>query len=168
MHKSIIVAMSANHAIGKDNQLLWHIPEDLKRFKEITNGHHVIMGRKTFESIGRVLPGRQNIILTNDPNYVPADGAIVAKSIDVAFDIAEKNGETEAFIIGGGEIYFQTIDIVDTIYLTKLLDNFDGDSFFPPIDFGNWTVRDNEIQRYMFNGFEGKYNYENITLDRKI
>ena len=167
MRKSIIVAMAANHTIGKENKLLWSIPEDLRRFKEITSGHHVIMGRKTFESIGRPLPNRTNIILTNDANYVPANGVLVARTIDQAFEIAEKNGESEAFIIGGGEIYFQTLDIADTIYLTKLLDNFDGDSFFPPIDFGQWTVRDNEIQRFIFNGFEGKHNYENITLDRK-
>ncbi len=169
MQKSIIAAMSANHGLGKDNKMIWHIPEDLKRFKEYTLNHHIIMGRKTFESIGsKALPKRTNVVISRDVNYKVPEGVILVKSIEDGLAIAEKNGDNEAFIIGGGEIYDQTINSVDTIYLTKLMDTFECDAFFPAIDFSNWKIRKNEIERIKFHGFEEKkYDYEFMILDRK-
>lgn len=131
---SSIVATSLNHAIGKNNQLLWHLPADLKFFKNTTMGCPVIMGRKTFQSIGRTLPGRKNIVITRD-NTFNADNQfdlIVVGSIDEA--LVKLHSEKEVFIIGGGEIYKQTIDSVDTIYLTLVNTVIDGDVFFPEID----------------------------------
>lgn len=131
---SIIVATSLNHAIGKDNQLLWHLPADLKFFKTTTMGCPVIMGRKTFQSIGRTLPGRQNVVITRDKNF-NADKQFdltVVGSIDEA--LVKLHAENEVFIIGGGEIYKQSIDSVDTIYITLVHTVIDGDVYFPEID----------------------------------
>jgi dihydrofolate reductase len=131
---SIIVATSLNHAIGKDNQLLWHLPADLKFFKTTTMGCPVVMGRKTFQSIGRTLPGRQNVVITRDKNF-NADNRFdltVVGSIDEA--LVKLHAEKEVFIIGGGEIYKQSIDSVDTIYITLVHTVIDGDVYFPEID----------------------------------
>lgn len=168
MQKSIIVAMAANHALGKDNKMIWHIPEDLKRFKDYTLNHHILMGRKTFESIGnKPLPRRTNIVVSRDETYQVPEGVHLVQTIQQGIEIAERNGEQELFIIGGGEIYDQTIGTIDSIYLTKLLEQFDGDAFFPAIDFSLFEVR-GEIDRQIFNGFtDKKYNYEFFILDRK-
>jgi dihydrofolate reductase len=134
MTVSIIVATSLNHAIGKDNQLLWHLPADLKFFKTTTMGCPVIMGRKTFQSIGRTLPGRQNVVITRDKNF-NADNQFdltVVGSINEA--LVKLHAEKEVFIIGGGEIYKQSIDSVDTIYITLVHTVIDGDVYFPEID----------------------------------
>lgn len=134
MKVSIIVATSLNHAIGKDNQLLWHLPADLKFFKTTTMGCPVVMGRKTFQSIGRTLPGRQNVVITRDQNF-NADKQFdltVVGSIDEA--LVKLHVEKEVFIIGGGEIYKQSIDSVDTIYITLVHTVIDGDVYFPEID----------------------------------
>lgn len=134
MKLSIIVATSLNHAIGKDNQLLWHLPADLKFFKTITMGCPVVMGRKTFQSIGRTLPGRQNVVITRDKTF-NADGQYdltVVGSIDEV--LVKLHSEKEVFIIGGGEIYKQSIDSVDTIYITLVNTVIDGDVYFPEID----------------------------------
>lgn len=134
MKVSIIVATSLNHAIGKDNQLLWHLPADLKFFKTTTMGCPVVMGRKTFQSIGRTLPGRQNVVITRDKIF-NADGQYdltVVGSIDEA--LVKLHSEKEVFIIGGGEIYKQSIDSVDTIYITLVHTVIDGDVYFPEID----------------------------------
>lgn len=136
---SIIVATAENNIIGGDNKLLWHISNDLKRFKEITSGHTMIMGRKTFESLPGVLPNRQHIIITRDKNY-----KIDNPYVEVIHSLEEvinrfKNSSNEAFIIGGGEIYKQLIHNADKIYLTKILKNFEGDTKFPEINFDNWT-----------------------------
>ena len=134
MKVSIIVATSLNHAIGKDNQLLWHLPADLKFFKTTTMGCPVVMGRKTFQSIGRTLPGRQNVVITRDKTF-NADGQYdltVVGSIDEA--LVKLHSEKEVFIIGGGEIYKQSIDSVDTIYITLVHTVIDGDVYFPEID----------------------------------
>lgn len=130
----IIVATSLNHAIGKDNQLLWHLPADLKFFKTTTMGCPVVMGRKTFQSIGRTLPGRQNVVITRDKSF-NADKQFdltVVGSIDEA--LVKLHAEKEVFIIGGGEIYKQSIDSVDTIYITLVHTVIDGDVYFPEID----------------------------------
>ena len=134
MTVSIIVATSLNHAIGKDNQLLWHLPADLKFFKTTTMGCPVIMGRKTFQSIGRTLPGRQNIVITRDKNFNSDNqfDILVVGSLDEA--LVKLHTEKEVFIIGGGEIYKQSIDSVDTIYITLVNTVIDGDVYFPEID----------------------------------
>lgn len=127
---SLIAAIaSGNRAIGKNNRLIFHIPEDLKRFKKITSGHVVIMGRKTFESIGRPLPNRTNIIITRDPQYF-VEGAMVVHSLEETLRQAQ-DIETEVFVIGGGQIYQQAIGLADKLYLTIVEGNPDADTFFP-------------------------------------
>lgn len=131
---SIIVATSLNNAIGKNNQLLWHLPADLKFFKATTMGCPVIMGRKTFQSIGRTLPGRKNVVITRDKNF-NADNQfdlVVVSSIDEA--LVKMHSEKEVFIIGGGEIYNQTIGIADFIYRTVVNTTIDGDVYFSEIN----------------------------------
>lgn len=127
---SIIAAIGTNRELGKNNKLLWNIPEDLKRFKELTNGHPVIMGRKTFESIGRPLPNRINIIITHDKNY-KEEGCLVVHSLEQAIELAEAKDDKEIFIIGGGQIYKQAINIADKLYLTIVKRSYAADTFFP-------------------------------------
>lgn len=131
MKISMIAAIaSLNRAIGKNNKLIYHISEDLKRFKKITSGHIVIMGRKTFESIGKVLPNRINIVITRNPNFY-AENVIITHSLDEALRLAELKGEKEVFIIGGGQIYEEAIGKADKLYLTIVEGNPDADTFFP-------------------------------------
>ncbi len=134
MKISIIVATSLNHAIGKNNQLLWHLPADLKFFKTTTMGCPVVMGRKTFQSIGRTLPGRKNVIITRDGNFNSENqfDIEVVSSIDKA--IHSLQTEKEVFIIGGGEIYKQALHLVDTIYLTQVNTTIDADVYFDKIN----------------------------------
>ncbi|MBL7934857.1 MAG: dihydrofolate reductase [Bacteroidia bacterium] len=134
MKVSIIVATSLNHAIGKDNQLLWHLPADLKFFKTTTMGCPVIMGRKTFQSIGRTLPGRKNVVITRDKTFNSDNqfDILVVGSLDEA--LVKLHAEKEVFIIGGGEIYKQSMDSVDTIYLTLVNMTTEADVYFPEID----------------------------------
>jgi dihydrofolate reductase len=134
MTVSIIVATSLNHAIGKDNQLLWHLPADLKFFKTTTMGCPVVMGRKTFQSIGRTLPGRKNVVITRDKNFNSDNqfDILVVGSVDEA--LVKLHSEKEVFIVGGGEIYQQSMDTVDTIYLTLVNLTMDADVYFPEID----------------------------------
>ena len=132
MKLSLIAAItSENRALGLNNRLIYHIPEDLKRFKEITSGHPIIMGRKTFESIGMPLPNRTNIVITRDPEYF-AEGIVVVNSLDEALFYAQgKPGVDEVFIIGGGQIYQEVINKADKLYLTVVEGNPDADTFFP-------------------------------------
>ena len=134
MIKTIVVAISENHVIGKDNQLLWHIPADLKHFKDITTGHTVIMGRKTYESVGKPLPRRRNIIITRQA--ITIEGCEVVNSIETALSLCKD--EAEVFIVGGAEIYKQAISLTDRIYLTIIHKEFEGDSFFPEINASEW------------------------------
>lgn len=128
---SIIVATGKNREIGAENKLLWKIPEELKRFKEITTGHPIIMGRKTFESIGRILPNRTNIIVTRDTKY-EIEGAVIAHSLEEAIEKAKEEGPDEMFIIGGGQIFEQALPLVDKLYVTLVEAEFpEADSFFP-------------------------------------
>nr|AIA17170.1 Dihydrofolate reductase [uncultured bacterium] len=140
---SQVVAISQNHAIGKDNQLIWHLPADLKHFKNVTMGHHMIMGRKTFESIGKPLPGRTTIIITRDKNY-KADGCIVVNSLEEAIETARKADDTEACIVGGGEIFKQAMDLTDKIYLTIIEERFEADIFYPELDPKEWALASRE------------------------
>jgi dihydrofolate reductase len=138
MSFSIIVAVAENFAIGANNDLLWHIPEDLKRFKKITTGNTIIMGKKTFLSLPNgPLPNRKNIVISDIKNDC-VEGCIVVNSIEKA--IEECNPNEENFIIGGGSIYNQFIDICDTIYLTKVYRNYKADIFFPEINFNDWET----------------------------
>jgi dihydrofolate reductase len=158
---SIIVAASVNNAIGKNNQLIWHLPADLKYFKNLTMGHHIIMGRKTFESIGRALPGRTSIIITRNKNYAAQD-CIIVSSLKEAIE-SVKN-DTEAFIIGGAEIFNQAFEFADKIYLTRIHETFEADTFLPVINFNNWKI----IKQEDFTSDEkNKYSYSFIELAKK-
>ncbi len=136
---SLIVAASENNAIGKDNKLLWHLPEDLKFFKNMTWGMPVVMGRKTFEAMGKPLAGRTNIVITSNKDW-KAEGATVVQNIDDALKAAGATGAKEAFITGGGEIYKQSMEMADKIYMTRIHANIEGDTFFPEIDPSNWEL----------------------------
>lgn len=139
---SIIVAVASNNAIGKNNELLWHIPDDLKRFKKLTLGHCLIMGKSTWYSLPlKPLPGRTNIVLTDDPCEC-IDECITAYSVQDALDKCEKT--KEIFIIGGGSVYRQFLDIADRLYLTHVHKDFDADTFFPEIDPEKWQVMERE------------------------
>lgn len=138
---SIIVAVAENNVIGKDNTLIWHLPADMKYFKEKTSGHCIITGRKNYESIPekfRPLPNRTNIVITRQKDY-PAPGAIVVGSIEEAIQKAKETKDEEIFIIGGAEIYKQSIELADRIYLTQIHNKFDGDAFFPELDHSKWS-----------------------------
>lgn len=137
MKISMIAALGKNtRAIGKNNQLLWKIPGDLQRFKNLTIGHPIIMGRKTFRSIGRILPNRQNIIVTRDQN-LKVLGATVCRSLEEALARAQETGSPETFIIGGAEIYKQALPLADKLYLTSVESDLEGDAFFP--DYSEFT-----------------------------
>lgn len=139
---SIVVAISENNAIGKDNQLLWHLPADLKHFKEITSGHTIIMGRKTYDSIGRPLPNRRNIVITRSTD-LQIPNVEVVNSLDAAISLCE--GENEVFIIGGAEIYKHAIQFADRIYLTTVHQTYEADAYFPVLDKNEWKEVDKEF-----------------------
>ena len=136
---SAIVARAENRVIGKDNDLPWYLPGDLKWFKEKTLGRHIILGRKSFESLPRPLPKRVNIVVTRDTSYFHS-GAVIVHSIDEALEYAKREGETEAFILGGGKIYEQTKELWDRLYLTEVHATPEGDTYFPEIDHGAYKV----------------------------
>jgi len=127
---SLIAAVAENGLIGKDNKLPWHLPADLRFFKNTTLGHPIIMGRKNFESIGKALPGRTNIVLTRNPDFT-AEGAIKASSLKEAFDIAQKTGAEECFVIGGAEIYKEALPFCQKLYITRVRGVFEGNTFMP-------------------------------------
>ena len=160
---SAIVATAKNNVIGKDNNIPWYLPADLKYFKRTTLGHHIIMGRKSFISIGRPLPKRTNIIITRDPFFM-ASGCIVVHSLKEAIDIAKENGEEEIFIIGGGQIYEQAMPLVNRIYLTEVNAEVDGEIYFPKINKQEW----HEIKREANEPDEkNEYAYSFVILERK-
>lgn len=143
MRISIIVAASENNAIGKDNKLLWHLPNDLRFFKNTTWGMPVVMGRKTYESVGRLLPGRHNIIITTNKNY-KVEGATVVHDLEQAQHAAKELGCKELFIIGGGEIYRLSLAIAHQVHLTKVHTTIDGDTFFDQLDEAIWQLADSK------------------------
>ena len=138
---TLIAAVSENNALGKNNQLIWHLSEDLKRFKRLTQGHSIIMGRKTFESMPKALPNRKNIILTRNKGY-KAQNAWVVHTIEEALKLTE--GDSQPFIIGGGEIYKLFLYHADSIELTRVHGTFEADIFFPEIDYKNWELVEEE------------------------
>ncbi|WP_396174861.1 dihydrofolate reductase [Flavobacterium sp.] len=139
---TIIAAIAENNALGKDNQLLWHLPDDFKRFKNITTGHYIIMGRKTFESFPKPLPNRTHVIISRQKNYSQLN-CIVVTSLQKAIEACPKN--EEIFIIGGGEIYNQSIAIADKLDITRVNHSFEADTFFPEIDMSKWKLIFNEF-----------------------
>jgi dihydrofolate reductase len=141
---SIIVAMAKNRVIGADNKLPWHLSADLKRFKALTMGHHIIMGRKTFESIGRILPGRTSVVVTRNP-ALRADGVVVVNDMESA--LAKCTGDTEAFVIGGEGIFQSALPLADRIYLTEIDKHFEGDVHFPAIDMQDWRLIERKLSR---------------------
>lgn len=165
MKISIIVAVAPNNVIGKDNTLIWHLPADMKYFKEKTINHCIITGRKNYESIPekfRPLPNRTNIVITRQTEY-KAPGAIVVDTLEKAIAKAKEIEKEEIFIIGGGEIFKQSMDITDRLYLTKVDGNFNGDVFFPELNLKQWK----EIYREDCKADEkNKYDYSFIILDR--
>ena len=158
---TIIAAASTNNVIGFNNKLIWNIPNDLKRFKELTQGHSVIMGRKTFESLPNPLPKRRNIIVTKNKDY-SRNGIEVTSNIEDAIDLCK--GDSQPFIIGGGEIYSQTIEIVDKIELTRVYKDYQGDAFFPDIPRDKFELT-NELVNYLDDDSSTKYSF--LTYIRK-
>lgn len=164
---SFVVAVAENNAIGKGGDLLWRLPKDMQYFKQVTWGHHVLMGRKTYESIPakfRPLPGRPNLVVTRQPDY-KAEGCAVLPTVEKAIDLADGTGDEELMVIGGGEIYKMLFSRVDKIYLTKVHHSFpDADTFFPEIKDSEWQ----EISRERHEADEKHaYAFSFITLVRK-
>ena len=160
---SIIVAVAKNNVIGKDNKLIWHLPEDLKRFKMITSGKNIIMGRKTFESLGRILPNRKHIILCNDMEMnINDDRVLILDDISRLKDYIDSDEEN--FVIGGATIYKLLMPLCDKLYITHIDEEFDGDVYFPEIDFSIWkklSVEDGITNE------DNPYSYKYVTYIRK-
>lgn len=158
MSVSIIVAIASNNAIGFNNDLIWHISDDLKRFKKITNGHSIIMGRKTFDSIGRALPNRRNIVISRQKS-LSIEGVEAVDSLEKAIELTKL--ESEVFVIGGGTIYEQALPIANKLYLTRVNLLPEADVFFPEVDINQW----NEVFREECSS-QG-YSYSFIDLEKK-
>jgi dihydrofolate reductase len=139
MKVSLIVAVAKNGVIGRGGELPWRLSADLRRFKELTMGHAILMGRKTYESIGRPLPGRRMIVITRQPDY-RADGVEVAAGLEEAFRLAADRDDAECFVIGGGEIYDQARPHADRVYLTRVHATVDGDAYFPSLNLSEWHL----------------------------
>ena len=159
---TLIAAAAENNALGKDNDLVWHLPDDFKRFKAITSGHFIVMGRKTFESFPKPLPNRTHIIITRQKEYQVPEGCLVATNIEEALQLCPQN--EEVFIIGGGEIYKQSIEIADKIELTRVHTEVEADTFFPEIDQNNWKILEEE---YHPKDEKHKFDFTYLTYLKK-
>jgi dihydrofolate reductase len=157
---SMIVAMDENNAIGKDNELLWHLPDDFKHFKSVTMGKPIVMGRKTFESIGRPLPGRENIVVTRDKLFL-SEGITIVNDIDAALSACDKYDEV--MVIGGASFYEQMLPLADTLYVTLVHESFEADAFFPEISMGEWQVVE---QREHASDEKHVHSFSFITYER--
>ncbi|WP_298555932.1 dihydrofolate reductase [uncultured Algibacter sp.] len=159
---TIIVAAAENNAIGLGNKLIWHLSDDLKRFKSLTNGHHIIMGRKTFESFPKPLPNRTHVVITRQKDYKAPDGVIIVHSLEDAIDASKS--DSQPFIIGGGQIYKQAMAIADRIELTRVHHDFDADTYFPEVDTSVWKETAN-----VFHKKDDAHDYEFsfLTYERK-
>ncbi|ANW94999.1 diacylglycerol kinase [Wenyingzhuangia fucanilytica] len=158
---TLIAAIGDNNELGKDNDLIWHLPADLKRFKQITTGHHIIMGRKTYESIGKPLPNRTTIVISRNKDY-KVDGCITTHSLESAIEIAKQ--DDNAFVIGGAKIYEKAIDIVDELDICEVHNSFDADVFFPNINPNIWE----ETKREEFKSDEKNiYDYSFVKYRRR-
>lgn len=160
---SLLVASSENNVIGKDNQLPWHLPNDLKYFKNLTWGMPILMGRKTFDSIGKALPGRKSIVITRNEDWRHA-GVDVVHSIDEAIQKAESLGVKEVFVIGGAEIFKTSLPAANRIYLTRIHQDFEGDVFFPEIANNEWDLTSS---RYCEADEKNPYNHTYQVWNRK-
>lgn len=163
MKLSLIAALSTNNVIGRNNQVPWRLSTDLKHFKSLTMGHHLILGRKTFESVGRPLPGRTNVVVTRQEDYA-AGGIIVLHSLEEGVRFAARAGESEAFIAGGAEIYAQSLHTADRMYLTRVHAEVEGDTWFPEFnDVTEWKLVDSEH----FDADEkNEYPFSFLTYER--
>lgn len=159
---TIIAAAAENNALGKDNDLVWHLPDDFKRFKELTSGHHIIMGRKTFESLPTTLPNRTHIIITRKQDYKAVGNCIVVHSLETAIKAAQQ--DPQPFIIGGGEIYKQGMAIADKIELTRVHTDVEADTFFPNIDLNQWEL---VWEQHHLKDEKHKYPFSYLTYIRK-
>lgn len=158
---TMIAAAAENNALGKDNDLVWHLPDDFKRFKRLTSGHHIIMGRKTFESFPKLLPDRTHVIITRKEDYSP-ENTIVVHSIEEALKVSKL--DEQAFIIGGGEIYKMGMEYADRIELTRVHGEFEADTHFPEINKNHWElVKD----QYHEKDEKHDYSFTYLTYDRK-
>lgn len=157
---TLIAALAKNRVIGIDNRLPWRLPEDLKRFKALTLGHPIIMGRKTWESLGRPLPGRSNIVVSRSPGYA-ASGASVVPSLAEAVTLAASSGANEAFVIGGEEIFRQALPLAQCLQLTEIAEDFAGDVYFPDFDKSGWL----ETARECHHSADG-FDYAFVTYER--
>jgi dihydrofolate reductase len=163
MQKNIIVAISDNNAIGRDNQLLWHISEDLRFFRRQTLGWPIIMGRKTFESIGRALPGRVNIVISR--NFTTGEDVAVTGSLEEAFEVAQSTNLEKCFVMGGGQIYAQALEKADRLVVTHVHTVIeDADTFFPPIDPSVWQVAN---RSELFTDDETGYTFEFVEYEKR-
>lgn len=159
---TLIAAASENNALGKDNDLVWHLPDDFKRFKTLTSGHYIVMGRKTFESFPKPLPNRTHIIITRQKDYEVPEGCLVVNSLPKAIELCPEN--EEIFIIGGGQIYKQSIDIADKIELTRVHTTVEADAFFPEIDETIWEVVQSE---YHPKDEKHQYDFTYLTFVKR-
>ncbi|MCC9136286.1 dihydrofolate reductase [Pontibacter silvestris] len=159
---AIVVAAAENNTIGKNNEMPWHLPADLRHFKEITMGHPILMGRKTFESIGKLLPGRTSIIITTQKDY-KAEGCIITHTLEEAIERAKELDE-QICIIGGAKVYKQVLPLVDVIHLTRVHQTFEGDAFFPELDMDEWQA---VSELHHEPDEKNKYSYTFLELHRK-
>ena len=167
MRKALIVAMSRNRVIGRNNKLPWYLPGDLKYFKQATMGKPIIMGRKTWDSIGRPLPGRMNLVISRNPLWEAPAGTVAAESLQAALvkaqAQAEIEGGEEVMIIGGGQIYAEALPVVDRMYVTLVHDEVEGDAFFPEVNWEEWE----EIGREDFSASDNNlHNYSFVVYQR--
>jgi dihydrofolate reductase len=163
MKLSLIAALSTNNVIGRNNQVPWRQSTDLKRLKAMTMGHHFILGRKTYESVGRPLPGRINVVITRQKGFAP-EGVTVVHSLDEAVNLAAQAGETEAFIAGGAEIYQQSLHRADRLHLTRIHAEVEGDTYFPDFDdVSEWHLTDAE---HFEAGEKDQYPFSFLTYER--
>ena len=158
--KAIVVAMDRHRVIGKNNQLPWHLPADLKHFKKTTMGHHIIMGRKTFESVGRPLPGRVNVVISRNPDF-RADDVIVVHSLDEAYRVAV--GDEQVFVIGGSEIFREALPGIERLYLTLIDHSFEGDTYFPELSLDDWILVSREDHQ---PDEKNRFPYSFVVYDR--
>lgn len=163
MRISIIVAVAENGVIGRENDLPWHLSADLKRFKRLTMGHHLLLGRKTFEAIGRSLPGRHMVVISRGRPELPRGIALVS-SLEEGIDLARRAGDAEVFVAGGAQIYRLALPLADRIYLTRVHRDFAGDAHFPDLDDGDWAIVDRQRHR---SGGDTSFDYSFVLLERR-
>jgi dihydrofolate reductase len=168
MRISIIAAIATNGVIGRDGKLPWHLSDDLKRFKRLTMGHTIIMGRKTWESIGRPLPGRKSVVVTRHADYAVPEGVHTARNLDEALGIAQSAGDDEAFIVGGSELYRWALPRADRFYFTEVAADVEGDAYFPlnfdSFDWDEWEHLETEAHEADANN---EYAFVFVTLEKR-